>query len=57
MWIEQVSAEYDIPINTLRFWRSQGTGPTSARIGRRVAYRRADVAAWLEAQFEKAAGE
>ena len=40
---------------TLRYCRSTGTGPASAKIGRRIAYRRADVEAWIEQQFETAA--
>lgn len=39
---------------TLRYWRQVGTtGPKSAKVGRRVMYRRSDVEAWLKAQFEK----
>lgn len=37
---------------TLRYWRHIGYGPPSAKFGRRVVYRRADVEAWVEAQFE-----
>ena len=40
---------------TLRYWRHIGTGPASAKLGRRVVYRRADVEAWIEQQFETAA--
>ena len=40
---------------TLRYWRHVGTGPASAKLGRRVVYRRADVEAWIEQQFETAA--
>jgi len=36
---------------TVRYWRHEGTGPRSAKIGRRVVYRRADVEQWLEDQF------
>ncbi|MEE6288633.1 helix-turn-helix domain-containing protein [Georgenia sp. MJ173] len=36
---------------TLRFWRYEGTGPRSAKLGRRVVYRRSDVEQWLEEQF------
>ena len=39
------------PEATLRYWRHTGVGPKSARLGRRVVYRRADVEAWVEAQF------
>lgn len=38
-------------VSTVRWWRSQGTGPIAAKIGRRVMYRRADVEAWIEAKF------
>jgi excisionase family DNA binding protein len=34
---------------TIEDWRLHGTGPRFVRVGRRVAYREADVAAWLEA--------
>jgi hypothetical protein len=40
------------PVSTLRYWRHLGTGPHSFRVGRRVVYRRADVAAWLHEQAE-----
>jgi predicted DNA-binding transcriptional regulator AlpA len=40
--------------NTLRFWRTQGIGPKSAKLGRRIAYRESDVQEWLDAQFEDA---
>ena len=35
---------------TLRYWRWRGEGPRSFRVGRRVLYERADIAAWLDAQ-------
>lgn len=37
--------------NTLRHWRQKGTGPRSARIGRRVMYRESDLKAWVDEQF------
>lgn len=40
------------PVSTLRYWRSTNTGPKSARIGRRVVYRRDDLDRWLDEQFE-----
>jgi predicted DNA-binding transcriptional regulator AlpA len=39
-------------VNTLRFWRHQGTGPRSIKLGRRVVYRECDVVAWIEEQFD-----
>ncbi len=40
---------------TLRYWRHAGTGPASFKLGRRVMYRKADVDAWIEAQYEATA--
>jgi predicted DNA-binding transcriptional regulator AlpA len=51
--LQEVAAMTGIPENTLRFWRHQGTGPKSAKLGRRVVYREADVLAWVEEQFTK----
>lgn len=39
---------------TLRYWRYVDMGPRSAKLGRRVMYRRADVEQWIEAQFAAA---
>lgn len=44
------------PVATLRYWRHLGTGPTSFKLGKRVLYRRADIAAWLAAQLARQAG-
>lgn len=40
-----------VPEATLRYWRSQGTGPPSFKLGRRIFYRKADVDAWLAEQM------
>lgn len=50
--IEEAAALVRVPVATLRFWRQTGTGPRSARIGRRVMYREDDLNAWLDAQFK-----
>ena len=48
----QVSRETGIPEATLRYWRFQKIGPRSFRLGpRKVAYKRQDVEAWLERQY------
>jgi predicted DNA-binding transcriptional regulator AlpA len=39
------------PQATLRWYRHQGIGPKSGRLGGRVVYRRADVEAWIEEQL------
>jgi predicted DNA-binding transcriptional regulator AlpA len=52
----EVSALTRVPIATLRWWRHQGLGPRSFKLGpRKVMYKEADVLAWLEQQYD--AGE
>jgi len=53
MTTPEVSTEFKIPVGTLRYYRSAGSGPASFRLAGRVRYRRADVVAWV-AQQEKA---
>lgn len=36
---------------TLARWRSDGTGPRYLKIGNRVAYRGADLNAWLDSRI------
>lgn len=38
------------PVATLRYWRHQGIGPHSFRVGRSVRYWRSDVHTWLREQ-------
>lgn len=54
----EVAEVLRVPVGTLRYWRHQGTGPKSFRLGaKRVAYMRADVEAWLKQQYEAEAGD
>ncbi|OBA57870.1 helix-turn-helix transcriptional regulator [Gordonia sp. 852002-10350_SCH5691597] len=47
----QVSNEYGISQNTLRWWRSIGDGPASFTLGRRkIVYRRAAIDEWIARQ-------
>ncbi len=39
------------PAETARFWRHVGKGPRWFKVGRRVLYRRSDVEAWIEQQY------
>jgi hypothetical protein len=39
------------PEATLRWYRHQGIGPKSGRLGGRVVYRRGDVEMWIEEQL------
>jgi predicted DNA-binding transcriptional regulator AlpA len=48
----EVSRITNVPIATLRWWRHQGMGPRSFRLGpRKVMYRESDVQAWLDQQY------
>lgn len=49
--MEEVAQIIRRPVATLRYWRHQGTGPKSFKLGRRVMYRAEDVRAWLDAQY------
>ncbi|MCV7224538.1 helix-turn-helix transcriptional regulator [Mycolicibacterium komossense] len=50
MTTEDVSTELGIPVGTLRYYRSTGSGPMSFRLAGRVRYRRAEVMAWVNDQ-------
>ena len=50
--IDEAAVESRTPVATLRYWRHQGTGPKSFKVGRRVMYRRTDLRAWLQAQYD-----
>jgi predicted DNA-binding transcriptional regulator AlpA len=55
--VHEVSQLTRTPIATLRWWRHQGTGPKSFKLGpRKVMYKESDVLSWLEQQYN-AAGE
>ena len=49
---EEVSELTRIPLPTLRFYRHAGKGPRSFKLGNRIVYKRADVEAWIEQQYE-----
>lgn len=49
--IREVSERTRVPVDTLRYWRHLGTGPESAKLGRRIVYRESDVDAFVAAQF------
>lgn len=51
--LPEVAELTGLPVNTLRFWRHQGTGPKSVKLGRRIVYRECDVVAWIEEQFDE----
>jgi prophage regulatory protein len=48
----EVSRLTSVPIATLRWWRHQGMGPRSFKLGpRKVIYKESDVIAWLDQQY------
>lgn len=47
----------DVSVPTVQRWRSTGGGPTPTKLGdRTVAYRKADVDAWLLRQADRVPG-
>jgi excisionase family DNA binding protein len=49
------AADYlQVPQETMRQWRYKGTGPTYAKVGRHVRYRRAALDRWLEEREREA---
>lgn len=53
--IDDVAEMTGIPEPTLRRWRIEGRGPRAGKFGKRLVYRRSDVRAWIDDQFEPAA--
>ena len=50
--LNEVAEMIRVPAATLRYWRHQGTGPQSFKMGpRRVMYRERDVLAWIDTQY------
>jgi predicted DNA-binding transcriptional regulator AlpA len=51
----EVSQLTHVPIATLRWWRHNGMGPKSFKLGpRKVMYKESDVVAWLDQQYKAA---
>lgn len=53
--IEDVAEWTGISKPTLRYYRAHQRGPKSAKLGRRVVYREADVQAWIDEQLNATA--
>jgi excisionase family DNA binding protein len=43
------------PVETLKRWRTVGTGPVYVKAGRRVRYRKASLDRWMEAREREGA--
>jgi excisionase family DNA binding protein len=46
----QLARYLGVPLSTVYHWRSKREGPPGFRVGKRLQFRAADVAAWLEAK-------
>ncbi len=46
--LEEVSHLLQVPVATLRYWRNQGTGPASLKVGAHVRYRGADLKTYVD---------
>ena len=44
-------------VRTMERWRTLGNGPPFVRVGRRVAYRRGDLDAWVQANVVRHTSE
>lgn len=44
---DEVAARLRVSPRTVRTWRSEGTGPRYAKLGRSVRYRRSSVDGWV----------
>ena len=50
--IEALSEYLDVPVTTIRDWRTDGKGPCAIRVGGRVRFAVSDVLHWLAEQRE-----
>ena len=53
---QDLAQKLGLSVETLRRWETEGDGPPSIRVGRRVLYRATAVNAWLRARERKAKG-
>ena len=48
--LAEIAAETRVPLATLRWYRANGKGPKTFRVGARIVARRGDIDAWVNAQ-------
>lgn len=56
MSIEALAEYLDVPVTTIRDWRTDGKGPCAIRVGGRVRFAVSDVRSWLGEQRESVPG-
>ncbi|MEU0231457.1 MULTISPECIES: helix-turn-helix domain-containing protein [unclassified Streptomyces] len=49
---EDIAELFDVPLETVYYWRKKRTGPPGFRVGRHVRYDPAAVRAWVTQQSE-----
>ena len=54
--IEALAEYLDVPVTTIRDWRTDGKGPCAIRVGGRVRFAVSDVLHWLASQRETEPG-
>ncbi|MGK2876240.1 MAG: helix-turn-helix domain-containing protein [Nocardioides sp.] len=54
--IEALAEYLDVPVPTIRDWRTDGKGPCGIRVGGRVRFAVSDVHRWLDEQRETEPG-
>ena len=54
--IEALAEYLDVPVTTIRDWRTDGKGPCAIKVGGRVRFAVSDVLAWLARQRESEPG-
>ncbi|MDN5896653.1 MAG: helix-turn-helix domain-containing protein [Nocardioides sp.] len=54
--IEALAEYLDVPVTTIRDWRTDGKGPCAIRVGGRVRFAESDVLRWLTDQRETEPG-
>jgi len=45
--ISQAAAYLNVPVATLRWWRTEGAGPPAVKLGRHLRYDKAEVDRWV----------
>lgn len=48
--LSEVAVTLRTPVNTLRWWRQQGTGPRFFKIGRKLVTTVGDLRSWIDDQ-------
>jgi hypothetical protein len=52
--LPEVAARLRVPINTVLWWRQQGSGPTFFKVGRRLVTTADELHGWIQAQEDVA---